>query len=153
MTNTLIVFTASILIWIMFAGVILLWVVDGRIKKEVALHALFACTFAYAFSEMIKSLFPTVRPFVANGLSAIVLWKPGDGAFPSGHAAAAFAMAVTVWLHNKKWGFVYIILAILIGAARIIGNVHFPIDVIAGAVIGIATALVTEKLHLFKLIA
>jgi len=153
MTNYLIIFLASFLIWIMYLGIFLLWVIDGRIKKEVALHALVASVIAWVVAEMIKSLFPSLRPFAINGYSALVVWLPMDGSFPSGHTASAFALALTVWLHNKKWGWFYVICALLVGTARVIGNVHFPLDIAGGIVIGVITAFVVEKLHLYKLIS
>lgn len=153
MTNYLITFLASFLIWIMYLGIFFLWVVDGRIKKEVALHAIFASILAWVISEMLKSLFPSLRPFAVNGHPALVFLLPHDGSFPSAHTAAAFSLALTVWLHNKKWGAFYIVCASLVGIARVVGNVHFPLDIIGGILVGVVTAYAVEKLHLFKLIS
>src|SRR3989344_4310814 len=101
MSESIVTFLASFLIWIMFFGILVLWLIDGRIKKEVALHAIIAAVFAWGFAEMIKYLFPTIRPFSQNGLTPLTLTVPIGGAFPSGHTAAAFALAVSVFLHKK----------------------------------------------------
>ena len=53
----MITFLASILIWLMFFGLIVLWVVDGKIKKETVIHALFASLVAWTISEIIKYIF------------------------------------------------------------------------------------------------
>ena len=45
-TSIAITFAASFLIWLMFAGLLVLWIIDGKIKKEEALHALFASLIA-----------------------------------------------------------------------------------------------------------
>ncbi|MBX4205682.1 phosphatase PAP2 family protein [Candidatus Microgenomates bacterium] len=149
----LVEFVASFLIWIMVGGLIVLWRIDGRIKKETALHAFFALTLAWIFANIIKDILPTPRPFMLNNLPIMVLFKPNDGAFPSGHAAMAFALAVTVWLHNRKWGIFYLICALLVGIARVIANVHYPLDIIGGALVGTIMALAVERIHLFSLIA
>ncbi len=151
-TSIPVTFMASVLIWIMFAGLLVLWLIDGRIKKEVALHALFSAVFAWIFSEMIKSLFPTIRPFEINGSIPMTLTIPTDGAFPSGHTASAFGLATSVWLHNKRLGTIFIICATLVGIGRILGNVHYRIDIIGGAFLGILTSYLTERLHVYKLL-
>lgn len=147
-----ITFLASILIWLMFAGLFVLWLIDGRIKREAVLHALFSSLVAWVFAQMIKSLLPTQRPFELNGFSPMTLTLPIDGAFPSAHTAVAFALATSVWLHNKKIGLIFLITAALIGLGRFLGNVHYFVDIVGGAVIGIVVVYIFEKLHLFKLI-
>lgn len=153
MTDGIITFLASFLIWFMFAGLILLWVIDGRIKREEALHALFSFFLAWAAAEIIKRAVPTERPFQINGFTPLTTTKPTDGAFPSGHTAAAFALSTTIWLHDKKVGWVYMILGLVVGAARILANVHYPVDILGGALVGILTAFLVEKVHLFALLA
>lgn len=151
-TSLTVTFLASFLIWLMFAGLIFLWFVDGRFKKEQALHAIFAVLIAWLSTQMIKGLIPTLRPFQVNGELPMTLTIPFDASFPSGHTAAAFAMAVSVWLHDKKTGVFFLIAAFLVGLGRIMGNVHYFTDVLAGAGIGIAVSYTIEKLHLFKLV-
>jgi undecaprenyl-diphosphatase len=145
-------FLASVLIWLMFAGLLVLWVVDGRIKREQALHALLASFLAWGVSEMIKSLLPIPRPYQVNGTLPMTLTIPFDSTFPSGHAAAAFGLATSIWLHEKKLGYVFILIACLVGFGRIISNVHYTSDVLAGIMVGIAIAFLTDRVHLFKLV-
>jgi undecaprenyl-diphosphatase len=146
-------FFASFAIWLMFAGILVLWVADGKIKREEVLHAVLAFIFAWLVAETIKRLIPTLRPFVVNGQGVLTLTKPGDGSFPSGHTASAFALSTTIWLHDKKAGWFYLILASLVGIARILANVHYPVDILGGVVIGILASFLIERVHLFKLLA
>lgn len=148
----MVTFLASVLIWIMFFGLIVLWVIDGKIKKEVVVHAIFACLIAYAISELIKTFFPSLRPFQTNGLSPLTLTVPSDSAFPSSHSAVAFALAVTIIKHDKKVGILYIIMAGLVGVARIMAHVHYPLDVMAGAVLGTTVSLLTSSKHFVRLL-
>lgn len=152
MGSLVVTFLASFLIWFLYAGLLVLWVIDGKIKKETVIHALLASLTAWLLAEIIKSLIPTIRPFLLNGQPVETLTLPLDGAFPSAHAALAFGLAVTVWFHDRKVGWIYLILAVVIGIARVIANVHYPQDIFGGGVLGILTAFLVEKLHLFKLL-
>lgn len=145
-------FFASFLIWFMYAGLILLWFIDGKIKKEQVMHAITASLIAFLVTEILKRVFHTVRPFVTDGLAPLTLTIPSDAAFPSTHTALAFALAITVWLHDRKVGWIYLISALFVGVARILANVHYPIDIWGGAILGIVIAFGLEKAHLFSFI-
>lgn len=146
-------FLASWLIWLLYAGLIYLWIVDGRVKREVALHALLATLITFGISQLVKDLYHDPRPFLVNHLPVQTLTIPQDNSFPSFHTAAAFALAITVWLHNRKIGGFFLVVAVIIGLARIWANVHWPIDIVGGAILGTLIALAIEKLHVFSWIA
>jgi len=145
-------FLASFLIWFLFAGLGVLWMIDGKIKKEQVIHALMACLIAWALVITIKYFYPTLRPFVVNGGDVDVIIPPFDGAFPSWHSAIAFALSVTVFMHDRKVGWWFLITAVVIGVSRVIANVHYPIDILGGVLIGTLVAVVIEKTHLFKVL-
>lgn len=149
----MITFLASVLIWLMFFGLVVLWIVDGKIKKEIVIHAVFSALVAWILTEVIKNFIPSVRPFHLNGLDPLTLTVPQDGAFPSTHTAAAFAMSLTVFFHDRKVGFLYLAMAGLVGIARILAHVHYPLDIIGGAIIGIIISYISEKKHLFKAVS
>ena len=149
----LVAFMASFLIWIMFAGLLVLWLIDGRIKKEQALHAFLSALIAWVIAEMLKNLIPSVRPFKIYGNTPLTFTIPTDNSFPSSHAAATFAMAASIWLHDRRLGMVFVIGAILTCAGRVLASVHYIFDVLTGAVVGIVSAVFVAKLHLGNLIA
>lgn len=148
----LITFLASFLIWLLFAGLFVLWIIDGRIKKEQVLHAIYSSTIAWFIAFIIKTLFPTSRPFAQNGDEIKTITVPFDGAFPSQHTAIAFAVAVTIFMHDKKYGWLYLVSALLIGWARVMANVHYPADIFGGALLGTLVAVAVEKRHFFGLL-
>lgn len=152
MEDITIEFFATFLIWILYAGLLVLWFIDGKIRKEQVIHALVAGGIAWGIAQIIKLLFPTVRPFVLNGREVEVLITPTDAAFPSAHTALAFSLAVTIFMHDRKIGWWYLVAALLIGAARVFANVHYPIDIFGGAFIGTLVAVIIEKSHMFRLL-
>lgn len=151
MEHFIVVFIAEFFIYFLFAGLLILWSIDGKIKKEQVIHAIFASFIAWLIARFIKILIPTVRPFIVDGNAAIVLFRPNDGSFPSEHTVIAFALAVTVFLHDRKVGWLFLLTALLIGIARVFANVHYPIDILGGAFLGTLVALVIEKTHFLDL--
>jgi undecaprenyl-diphosphatase len=90
-------------------------------------------------TEIIRFFYHHQRPFSFYGFNPLI---PESGwSFPSGHAAWFFALAMVVWYTNRKWGWWFFALTILMGIARIYAGVHWPADVLAGAVVGIGSAL------------
>ena len=62
--------------------------------------------------------------------------KPGDFSFPSGHTAAAMAAAVALIPAGKRVFYPMLALACVMGFSRLYFMVHYPTDVLAGAVCG-----------------
>lgn len=96
---------------------------------------------------LLKPLVHRTRPWlVVDGLNALV--SPGDAySFPSGHTCAAFAAAWT-WRKQlpRRWmGKFAVLAAVLMGLSRLYLGVHFPTDVLAGALVGIFSAWLMGK--------
>jgi undecaprenyl-diphosphatase len=72
-----------------------------------------------------------------------------DPSFPSDHAAVAFAIAFAVLAFSRRAGSVFLAAATLISLSRFALGLHYPSDVLAGALIGWAAALLTVSLGRF----
>lgn len=90
---------------------------------------------------LLKHLVARHRPCWIDQTIQLLIANPKDFSFPSGHTLASFEAAITILMFNKKWGIVAIITAILIGISRLYLFVHFPTDVLAGAILGTIIAL------------
>lgn len=85
---------------------------------------------------ILKPLIARTRPYIAYNIPIIV--KPPTGySFPSGHTYSAFAAAIAVYKYKKNFGIFLFLFAILMGFSRMYLFVHYPTDVLAGAVLGI----------------
>ncbi|RLC39334.1 MAG: hypothetical protein DRH33_03145 [Candidatus Nealsonbacteria bacterium] len=93
---------------------------------------------------MIRFLWPRTRPFLENGINLLVE-KINQPAFPSGHAAFFFALSLIVLFYNKKAGILFFIASILICLGRVIVGIHWPSDILAGAVVGLFSAWLVNK--------
>ena len=91
---------------------------------------------------MIASLVDRARPFVADpGQLHLFIAHAADPSFPSDHATAAFAIAVAIFLRKPRWGIVAIAFATVLSVGRVAAGVHYPSDVLAGAALGSAAAV------------
>lgn len=151
-TSFLTTFMASFLIWLMFAGLFYVTLIGKRIKRKEALHILFVTFTAWGLTQLIKAAVPTLRPFQVEGSLPMTLTIPFDSSFPSGHTASAFALAVSLWLYDKKIGAIFLIGAFLVAWGRIASNVHFFGDVLGGAGIGIAVSGALENFRIPKIL-
>lgn len=90
---------------------------------------------------IIKNWVARVRPYeLIEGLECIV-GKADDFSFPSGHTTNSLACAWVLFRRApKKWGVPALILAILISLSRLYVGIHYPTDVLGGALIGICSA-------------
>jgi undecaprenyl-diphosphatase len=94
-------------------------------------------------TEIIRFFYHRPRPFLILQVHKLLsngwFYSDTEWSFPSGHSAFFFALATAIYLCNKKWGFWFIIAAILMNISRIIAGVHYPSDILGGAIVGIIT--------------
>lgn len=107
--------------------------------------AIFLC--ALTGNIILKPLVKRIRPFDLVHFTQLLISAPKDFSFPSGHTMVSFASASVIISQNKKWGIYAFILAFLIGFSRLYLFVHFPSDVIIGAVIGCILGIISVKIY------
>jgi undecaprenyl-diphosphatase len=84
----------------------------------------------------------------ATHAAQTIFYLPHDPTFPSNAATVAFAAATGIWLGNRKAGAVLYFLAFLWAFARFYAGIHFFVDVLAGALIGVITSLMISKVFI-----
>ncbi|SFU70865.1 undecaprenyl-diphosphatase [Clostridium sp. DSM 8431] len=85
----------------------------------------------------IKPLVARPRPYNFDDSITLLIDKPRDFSFPSGHTMVSFASATIIYYMNRKLGVITYILAALIAFSRLYLYVHYFSDVLAGLIIGI----------------
>lgn len=124
--------------WILLTVAILIFVKDKRVGITCAL----ALASEAIIVVILKNTVRRSRPIWLDPTVQMLVKIPKDYSFPSGHSAASFSVAVSIFLYKKRWGIAAIILAALIAISRMYLFVHFPTDVIVGTLIGISMALI-----------
>jgi undecaprenyl-diphosphatase len=121
------------------------FIARGRFASIKARHGVVAAglsaLLALAVAHLISGLWDRPRPYEVLGDVHLFVTQSGDPSFPSDHATAAFAIAVALLLRNRRVGAVALVLAVVLSLSRVAVGVHYPSDILGGAVIGSLAAL------------
>jgi undecaprenyl-diphosphatase len=98
-------------------------------------------------SLALRQLIGRDRPFVLHPEPKPLVGQPSSGSFPSGHASAAFACATVIAWASPRLAVPVYVLAALVAWSRVYVGVHYPLDVLGGAVLGVLVATALLKLE------
>lgn len=135
--DDLLIFMAQYLIYTIPVLLIILWFWSVPVKKAV-FKSLIAVVIAWlGLAKLVAVLVNRPRPAEAILNAKELLFHRPDTSFPSDHATMMFALALSLRLYGlKKLGNTLLVVAVLISISRVWVGVHFPFDVIAGAILG-----------------
>lgn len=126
------------IIWIILAIVMIL---IPKTRKSGVIVAAALVVDVLLCNVILKNLVGRIRPFDVNTSVQLLISKPKDFSFPSGHTAASFASVAALYLAGEKklWK-PALVLAILIAFSRMYLYVHYPTDILGGIIFGILSA-------------
>ncbi len=146
------IFFASYLQYLVGAGLLVFWF-WGKDREEqiknlyqagVAIGAIILSRLI--FTEIIRWLWFRPRPFIDQAVNSLIAHE-NTGSFPSGHAAFFFALAGVIYFFNRRAGHWLVGAAVLISLARVFVGVHYPLDILAGAVVGIFSGWLVWRIY------
>lgn len=129
--------------WIALALILLLF---GRTRQAGMAMGLALLMGLIVGNLILKPLVNRVRPYEVAQFTQLLISRPIDASFPSGHTQASFAGAVALLCHDKRGGIAACILAALIAFSRLYLFVHYPTDVLGGMLLGILWGLLASAL-------
>jgi undecaprenyl-diphosphatase len=131
--------------WMMFGLLPALFIRKFRVPAAVTLVMLGLVSGVVA---LVKPIAGRVRPCQAlSWAHSLPLSVPIDCSFPSGHAAGSFAFATFVLTLNRRAGAFLVPIAVVIALSRVALGVHYPSDVLAGAILGSALGWGSARLY------
>jgi undecaprenyl-diphosphatase len=127
-------------------------------RRETFVLMMPAVALSLVVNRAISTLLPfRYRPMYSIGANAPAFeWRPdleNWSSFPSDNATFFFAIAMGLWLISKRWGLFFGVFATFVSLARVYQGLHYPGDVLVGALIGISISLAVIREPVRKLIA
>lgn len=133
----------AVLVVIVALAFLVRWSRRRSERRAGAVLATAAAGLALLINQPIAHAVDRMRPYLAHPAHAhLLIARSHDPSFPSDHATGAFALAFGIWLYDRTLGTVLLVLAALLSFSRVYVGTHYPGDAVAGALIGIAAALV-----------
>ncbi|MEM5780773.1 MAG: phosphatase PAP2 family protein [Lawsonibacter sp.] len=138
-------------LWIVLSGCLLCY----KPTRQAGLLAIMAMLLGLICTNLIlKPLVARPRPWLDVAGLIPLITEPDPYSFPSGHTCAAFAAAVMFWRAlPETWTGVKaltVVMAVLMGLSRIYVGVHYPSDILAGAIVGAACAWFVWHMYLLR---
>ncbi|QDQ87745.1 undecaprenyl-diphosphatase [Alcaligenaceae bacterium SJ-26] len=136
---------AKIPIYLIPAGMVALWLRNAPRDRELALRTFVALALTITSSFLIGEIWMRPRPFL-DGLGPAWMPHRDSPSFPSNHASIMMASAFCLWYAGRRatalaWGWV----TLFVSLARIYLGVHYPLDIVAGWLLGAATATIAWR--------
>ena len=132
-----------------------------KFKKREALcmilTLLILVFFVETLTDLTKNVVARLRPNNDEELNTLIriLRSPSGFSFFSGHASSSFSVTTFVVLclrHHFKWVYLFYIWPVLFAMSRVYVGVHFPVDLITGALVGMVSAWMFYRLYLLLIL-
>lgn len=132
------------IIWIIIALVLLFF----KNHRKTGITMIIGLVLGLLIGNLfLKNVVGRLRPFEIQEGVKLLIKAPKDPSFPSGHTLASVTSATILFLNYRKRAIIFIVLAIFIALSRLYLYVHFPSDVIAGAILGIFIGNLSVRLN------
>jgi undecaprenyl-diphosphatase len=142
------VFSAEYLWYVMILAVLVYAIWNYRRYRDMVIVAIGSAIIArFGLAALIRHFYYHARPYWIILKTNLLLAREAESSFPSGHTIFIFALATGVYQYNKKAGLWFYVLACLVGFSRIFVGVHWPYDIITGAILGVITAYFCSWLY------
>ena len=131
-------------IWVVITIILLI----NKKHRSLGISMAVALTLCFLIGNcMLKPLVARPRPFDLFPDMQLLISRPEDFSFPSGHTMSSFAAAAVIFIKNKRWDTGALLLASLIAFSRLYLFVHYPSDVMIGMVLGVGAAFFAVQIN------
>lgn len=140
--NPIAIFMADYMIIVLALGMLIYWFTQTNKNRMMVIQGGVAFLLAEVLGKIAGTMYYHNQPFVELPHVNQLIAHAVDNAFPSDHSILFFSVCFSFFLVRKKEGWLWLVFACIVGVSRIWVGVHYPGDVLTGALIGIVAALV-----------
>ncbi len=119
--------------------------VKNLIIKGVVIIAIPA-GIAVLISEAISAIYTRQRPFAADSKVTLLVPHSADGGMPSHHVVFMMALVASIYFYQRGFAALLAGLTLATGVARVVAGIHYPSDILVGAILGIVIVYVYRRL-------
>ena len=138
--NPIMIFFAKYMKYFLLFGIIMYWFTRKRENRIMIISSMFAFVIAEVFGAIAGAIHSNNQPFVELNNVNQLIGHAIDNSFPSDHAIEFFSICITFLLFKKNLRYVWLAIAILVSISRVWVGVHYPADILVGAILGIIGA-------------
>ena len=138
--NPIMIFFAKYMKYFLLFGIVMYWFTRKRENRIMIISSMFAFVVAEVFGAIAGAIHSNNQPFVELNNVNQLIGHAIDNSFPSDHAIEFFSICITFLLFKKNLRYVWLAIAILVSFSRIWVGVHYPADILVGAILGIIGA-------------
>lgn len=146
--NPFFVFISEYMIFFLAFAVLMFLFSRSNKNRIMVFCAFIALVISEILAKIAGQFHSNYQPFAELPDVNKLVEKAVNNSFPSDHTIIFFSFCITFWLFKRGWGFLWGILAVLVGISRIWVGVHYPADVLVGAIISIVSAMIVYKIVL-----
>jgi membrane-associated phospholipid phosphatase len=117
-------------------------------KDRLFLYLTVTCFVPFVIVSIFRRQLNMPRPYERYGIPSVIPKDTHGQSFPSRHVFSTFVIATTIFFINAPLGIALWIAGIVLAAARVLGGVHFIVDVAAGAAIGVIAGIIGAGIFL-----
>ncbi|MED4729104.1 undecaprenyl-diphosphatase [Aneurinibacillus migulanus] len=139
--NPVIVFLAEYMLYFLCLSIVVYWFTRTNKNRMMVIQAVIAFILAEILGKMAGQFHSHYQPFAVLPHVNQLIEHDIDNSFPSDHTILFFSVCISFWLVRKKGQWLWLMLPFCVAISRIWVGVHYPIDVITGALLGVISAL------------
>ncbi|WP_046214331.1 undecaprenyl-diphosphatase [Paenibacillus wulumuqiensis] len=143
--NPLMIFLSKYAVLLFMIGAIVYWFTRARANRRMITEALVSAAVGVTINWVLGEFFYRDRPFVSHEVIQLVHHE-ANASFPSTHSLGSFVIAMTIWQFRRRDGWMWLVLAAGIALSRVWTGVHYPGDVLVGALIGVLVSVLVHRM-------
>ncbi|MGX4607628.1 undecaprenyl-diphosphatase [Priestia sp. JNUCC 25] len=142
--NNFFIFMAEYMVFVLAFIALIFWFTRREGNRMMIISATISFILAEMMGKIAGTLHSNNQPFAELSNVNKLIEKAVDNSFPSDHTILFFAFCMTFFMYQKRWRYIWIMLALVVGISRIWVGVHYPADVIVGAIISIFSTFIAS---------